>query len=90
MDVPALQLLAQGYSCVAQESRADVVVKPAQDPDGGSPCRQPAIPTHALFVTNSAVGYAIAQCTCCQMPFNSVILQHLVPHRTAVMPMRTF
>jgi hypothetical protein len=37
VDVPALQLLAQGYSCVAQESRADVVVKPAQDPDGGLP-----------------------------------------------------
>ena len=34
MDAPALQLLAQGYSCVAQESRADIVIKLAQEPDG--------------------------------------------------------
>ena len=37
VDVPALQLLAKGYACVAQESRADVTITPASDSDGADP-----------------------------------------------------
>ncbi len=36
VDVPALQLLAEGYACVAQESRVNVTVTPASEPDGAS------------------------------------------------------
>ncbi len=34
VDVPALQLLAKGYACVAQESRVNAIITPASEPDG--------------------------------------------------------